>query len=151
NTSALSLGRAYSRNELAREVGVAPPTSTREWTGIVGFRTSVFLFVTLDKEGRAAAHRYWDEFDGPLFYWDSQASNTAQTPKIQRLTDPREEVHLFARIKEKARGKTQPFFYCGRLTFQDSYGSQPVRFHWLLKDYPQGLNGPGLDALASWR
>src|SRR5262245_18160060 len=114
-THELQLGSPYSREQLAALVEVAPLTSTREWTGIVEFRTCVFLFVTLDKQGRAAKHAYRDEFDGPLFYWDSQSSNTPKSPKIRRLTSDGEEVRLFAREQEKIRGKTQPFYYCGRL------------------------------------
>src|SRR5262245_30913676 len=110
-TDRLELARAYNREELAAIVDVAPLTSTREWTGIVEFRTCVFLFVTLDKTGRAIQHAYRDEFDGPIFYWDSQSSNTPNSPVIERMANGDGDVYLFARIHEKVRGKTQPFYY----------------------------------------
>src|SRR5262245_50883756 len=130
----LQLGEAYSREQLAELIEVAPLTSTREWTGIVEFHNCVFLFVTLDKTGRAEEHAYPDEFDGSLFRWDSQKRHTPSAATIERLTNTHEVVHLFARREEKVRGRTQPFYYCGRLTYVDSFSSQPVHFQWRLAD-----------------
>ena len=134
-TQKLQLGSAYSRKQLADLVEVAPPLHSRDWTGIVDFENCVFLFVTLDKTGRTAKHQYHDQFDGSSFYWDSQASNRPETPKIVRLMTEGEEVQLFARLREKIRGKAQPFYYCGRLARPSSYASQPVRFVWRLADF----------------
>lgn len=145
------LGDTYSREDIANRGGVPPLQDPREWTGIVPFKNCILLFVTLDKSRAKDEHKYRDEFVGPEFHWDSQASNTTKTPIIRRLKNSSETVLLFARISDKVKNKTQPFTYCGHLGFITSFGQSPVRFHWKLSDFPLDIGStPSLDALAKW-
>jgi Domain of unknown function (DUF3427) len=148
----LEVGTPYSKSAVAHALGVPPPKNSRDWGGLVSFANAELLFITLEKDPAryAAEHLYDDRFVGGLLYWDSRASHDKQSAHVVRV---RRSPHVlgFARIREKARGRTLPFHFVGQLLFDDWWGQRPVRFTWRLKDYPKGLQGsPELEAIASW-
>ena len=147
--SGFEVGQLYDRPTVASIGGVAPLSSTREWTGIVEFANYVLLFVNLDQSGDKEDPAYDDYFEGPRFYWDSQNRNTQNSPVIMRLIDGEAEVLLFCRLRAKTKSKTEPFVFCGGLDAIDYHGEQPVHFQFLSRDY--GLSqSVGLDSLYSW-
>lgn len=131
------------KNEIADLADVPRQSNFQEWSGYAAFKNCLSLFVTLDKSNRP---KYYDKFDGPLFYWDSKATSTESTPDIQLLIDGELPVILFARCLG-----SDEFVFCGQLKYLRSYSSRPVRFHWELVNYPQGVCGNAeLDSLANW-
>jgi hypothetical protein len=79
------------------------------------------------------------------FEWQSQ-NRTRQDSELGRdLRRHRElgvDVHLFVRRSKRARGKTAPFVYCGRLAFERWEGERPITVWWTLEQaVPQELWG----------
>lgn len=149
----LKVGTPYSKAEVAAALGVPPPKNSRDWGGLVSFKNAELLFITLEKDPArySAEHRYDDRFDGSLLYWDSRASHGMKSAHVVRVRQS-PLVLGFARVREKAAGRTLPFYFVGRLQFEDWWGEKPVRFTWQLRDYPSGLGGStALEMLAAWR
>ena len=143
------IGALYSRPDIASLGQVAPLVTRREWTGIVEFMNCVVLFVTLDKSGRDAQYAYTDFFQEELFYWDSQAKQTQNSPVISKILDGAIEVVLFCRISEKQRSKTQPFVYCGSLLAEDYQDEQPVRIRFRSLNFARAVTSE-LDDIYDW-
>ena len=88
------------------------------------------LLVTLNKQGKAAQHKYQDHWiDEQRFHWQSQ---NATTPESKRGTEIIEQerrgiaIHLFVRDGKLAGGKAAPFTYHGRATYESHHGGGPV-------------------------
>lgn len=151
----MEVGEEYSRDEALPLANVPPPSNSREITGITRFKNCVVLFVTLDKDSKAEAYRYNNEFliDGKFFQWESQNTNTPSTPHMQMIF-AKEPVVLFARPKANHKGKTSRFTYVGRLTYlQYSYdASEPNKPVWVMYnvDDHQLSPSPSLKALYDW-
>ncbi len=147
----LKVGGAYTRASLADIFALPRLAGTRE--GIVTHGDDVILFVTLDKAGQANAQlHYNDFFEGTTFHWDSQNTQHYASPVIQHMVHGRVAIHLFARIHQKIRGVTQPFYYCGRLGFRsyDATTRNPVHMVFNVLD----LSSPpaaSLQDLYAWR
>ena len=151
----LTVGTAYTREEALPLAGVSPPANRREITGITRFSNCVVLFVTLNKDDKEANHKYKDEFllYGKSFQWESQNTNTPTTPHIQMIIN-REPVVLFARVKSKIKGKTQPFIYVGELTcnqyfFDAKQADKPMEVIFSVDDYVPSPS-PELQQLYLW-
>lgn len=155
--NALKAGKSYSKRQAAETLHVSVPKGTRDWGGIVRFSNGTAIFVTLEKspDRYAKEHRYSDQFDGGLLYWDSRASHDHSSSQVQFLRDPRRPVVAFARVSEKFSGQTAPFCFVGRLGFVDWWGKRPVHFTWKLEDFPNGLDVEpdelALTELAEWK
>lgn len=147
----LDIGGTYTRASLAEIFALPRLALTRE--GVVTHGEHVILFVTLDKAGQANTQlHYNDFFEEAIFHWDSQNTQHYRSPIIQNMALGRVNIHLFARIHQKVRGVTQPFFYCGPLGFRsyDASTSYPVHLEFNVLDFQ--LNpGPTLQLLYSWR
>lgn len=127
-------------------------------TGVVERDGLMLLFVTLDKKEQPEAHRYNDGFETPsTFRWQSQNRTAMASPGGRRIEGHQAlgiSVHLFVRRKAKVGGVTEPFLYCGPLTFQRWEGEKPISVWWDLVDpVPerlwQGLGIAGQASLAS--
>ena len=86
------------------------------------------LFVNLNKDSAKESLKFDDHFQGEVFHWDSQPKQSFGVPSIQAMVNGDKEVHLFARIYPKIKSKTQPYIYCGSLTYgyHDETTSRPV-------------------------
>ncbi len=149
DTSDFALGMAYLRPQVASMGGVTVPDEifTSNWSqGIVEFANAVLLFVTLEK----THYDYEDMFDGASFWWQSQNRQTQRTPVIQRVGAGDIPVYLFARLRSKDRGVTQPFVYCGGLSAPAMEDEKPVRCLFGLLDYVEDAGG-ALGELYQWR
>src|ERR1700750_3275237 len=118
--SNFTLGGSYSRSDIAR-LGLVSAKNFSYGTGITAFENVIILFVTLEKTN----YSYRDQFEGNLFWWQSQASQTQATPVLQSLVTSEREAHLFFRGREKDPS-TLPFTYCGRLSPPIMEGERPV-------------------------
>ena len=147
----IDIGGGYTRASLAELFDLPRLALTRE--GVVTHGEHVILFVTLDKAGQANTQlHYNDFFENTIFHWDSQNTQHYGSPVIQNMVLGRVTIHLFARIHQKVRGITQPFFYCGHLGFRsyEASTSYPVHLEFDVLDFQ--LNpGPALKLLYSWR
>jgi superfamily II DNA or RNA helicase len=91
-----------------------------------------FLLVTLNKQGKASEHQYNDYFiDDKTFHWQSQASTKANSAKGKAVQFD-DKVHLFVR-KNKLTAKTaSPFYYLGKIDYQNHQGEAPMNVTWKL-------------------
>jgi hypothetical protein len=92
------------------------------------------LLVTLNKQGKAEAHRYHDYWvDETIFHWQSQNSTTPENKRGKELIEHEKKgiaVHLFVRDGKLAGGKAAPFTYYGPVTYQSYKGSAPMSIEW---------------------
>jgi superfamily II DNA or RNA helicase/diadenosine tetraphosphate (Ap4A) HIT family hydrolase len=106
-------------------------------SGVVSRPGLILLFVTLDKTGMQEAHRYTDTFLSPdEFRWQSQNRTRRDSPAgraISGHTASGTTVHLFVRPAPKLGRTTQPFVYCGPLTFERWEGDHPITVWWRLE------------------
>lgn len=92
-----------------------------------------FLLVTLNKQGKASEHQYNDYFiDDKIFHWQSQASTKTNSTKGKAIRFDH-DVHLFVR-KNKLTAKTaSPFYYLGKVDYQNHQGEAPMNVTWRLQ------------------
>nr|WP_231120398.1 DUF3883 domain-containing protein [Lysobacter tabacisoli] len=141
------VGGTYSREGIALVGGVTAPVGPRDphWaSGIVRFDNALLLLVTLVKP-----QTYRDYFDGPLFWWQSQTRQSQKSPVIRRLASGELPAHLFVRVREKVRGKTQPFVYCGQLSAPELEGELPVTALFEVVNYVPSATG-ALGEVYAW-
>jgi superfamily II DNA or RNA helicase/HKD family nuclease/diadenosine tetraphosphate (Ap4A) HIT family hydrolase len=107
-------------------------------SGIVDRPGMLLLFVTLDKSGKPEEHQYEDGFlNSTTFRWQSQNRNKRDSRigrMIRQQGSPTEQVHLFVRARSKTRSGTEPFIYCGPLTFERWEGDNPITVWWRLSE-----------------
>ncbi|QIB50509.1 DUF3427 domain-containing protein [Pseudomonas sp. OIL-1] len=88
------------------------------------------LLVTLNKQGKAAQHRYVDHWvDETTFHWQSQASTTPAGKRGLELINHERlglSVHLFVRENKLRNGKAAPFTYYGPVDYKSHEGSAPM-------------------------
>lgn len=138
------LGNTYSRADIAH-LGMVSPKNFSWPTGITEFDNVVLLFVTLEK----TQYSYHDQFEGNLFWWQSQTRQTQTNPILQSLATGEHEPHLFVRVREK-NPATLPFVYCGRLSSPIMEGEQPVTCQFEALDVLPGATGE-LARIYAWR
>lgn len=105
-------------------------------SGVVEREKLILLFVTLDKTGKPEEHRYEDEFLSPTeFRWQSQNRTKRDSDAGRRILEHAQgiSVHLFVRAVAKVRGVTEPFIYCGPITFERWDGDNPITVWWRLQ------------------
>lgn len=137
------IGKAYSRSEIASTGKVSAPINSRDphWSqGIVSFANAVLFLVTLDKSDRED-YRYEDRFEGDSFWWQSQNSQTQRSPVVAKILAGALEPHLFVRTRERLKGQTQRFTYCGRLCDAEAEGERPVTVRFSARDYIVDASG----------
>jgi superfamily II DNA or RNA helicase/HKD family nuclease/diadenosine tetraphosphate (Ap4A) HIT family hydrolase len=137
------LWEKYPRAEAGRTLNVELKGFEAQ-SGIVDRPGMLLLFVTLDKSGKPEEHRYEDGFLNPeRFRWQSQNRNKRES-RIGRMIAqqgvPPEQVHLFVRAQSKSRSGTEPFTYCGPLTFERWENDNPITVWWrLMEPVPETL------------
>jgi hypothetical protein len=142
--SGFVVGEAYSRADITR-VGLVSPKNATWGTGIGEFANAVLLFVTLEK----THYHYRDQFDGSLFWWQSQTRQTQTDRILESLTSGEREAHVFCRVRAKRSG-TFPFVYCGRLSAPVMEGEKPVTCLFEALDIVDDATGE-LARIYAWR
>ncbi len=135
------LGDLYTRALIGELLQDARLKSSRE--GILSSGNYILLFVTLDKAKQLNTNlRYNDFFEGNLFHWDSQTTQTINTPRIQKIVKGEVDILLFTRVHEKTKSKSNPFVYCGALSYKshDERTSKPVHIVFNCQDYQDEPN-----------
>ncbi len=134
-------GAPYTRTSLGEVINDDRIKTSRE--GIISSGNNIFLFVTLDKTKQLNTKlQYNDFFESDLFHWDSQTTQTINTPRIQKIVKGEVQILLFARVHEKTKSKTNPFIYCGRLSYKSHNPdtSKPVHIIFTCLDYADEPN-----------
>jgi hypothetical protein len=123
----LIVGAPYTRMSAIEAGEARKPHQARDITGRTKFKNCNVLFVTLDKENSDTGYQYNDVFllDGKEFYWESKASDSINTKGISDMIKGLPTI-LFARVRDKLKGKTLPFLYVGQLKFNTHENDQPV-------------------------
>ncbi|NID05629.1 DUF3427 domain-containing protein [Luteibacter jiangsuensis] len=142
--TAFKIGEPYSRAEVARVGAISPRNFVRP-TGISEFANAVLLFVTLEK----TAYSYHDQFDGDVFWWQSQTRQSQTSPLLRSLASGERQAYLFTRLREKAPS-TLPFIYCGRLSAPLMTGEHPVTCEFEALDFLDNPTG-SLAQIYNWR
>lgn len=113
----LKIGLSYNKIQISELIGEAKMAKYQSGIYYCDTRDTTILFVTLDKTGKKKDLHYNDYFDGEYFEWDSQNSQSLKSPRIQKILTRETDVHLMIRIQDKIKGQTQPFTYCGELSY----------------------------------
>ncbi|WP_107912992.1 DUF3427 domain-containing protein [Luteibacter sp. OK325] len=142
--SGFVVGETYSRADITR-IGLVSPKNATWGTGIGEFENAVLLFVTLEKTD----YHYRDQFDGGLFWWQSQTRQTQTDRILQSLTSGEREAHIFCRVRAK-QSATFPFVYCGRLSAPLMDGEKPVTCLFEALDIVEDAKGE-LARVYEWR
>ena len=94
------LGDLYTRASIGEVLQDGRLKSSRE--GILSSGNSILLFVTLDKAKQLNAKlQYNDFFEGNLFHWDSQTTQTINTPRIQKIVKGEVDVLLLLEFMKR--------------------------------------------------
>lgn len=135
----------YPRVEAARLLGVDFKGFEAQ-SGVVDRPGMLLLFVTFDKSGKPEEHRYEDALlSATEFRWQGQNRRKRESRvgrMIAQRGTPPEIVHLFVRARSKGRsGATEPFTYCGLLTFERWENDNPISVWWRLAEaVPESLH-----------
>jgi len=148
----LEIGSKHSKKELAEILGEDGLLTVREGVFSCKNSDSYFLFVDLEKEGKEDRFHFNDYFEGEYFHWDSQTTQHINSPKIRSLVNGALEIYLFVRTTQKIKGKTQPFFYCGRVKFieHDDTTEKPVHIIFQSIDYDDFTENEELIDIYLW-
>lgn len=131
----LALGQAFQREDIPALFGEV--FNAGNWnSGHVALndKKAHVLLVTLNKQGKAQEHRYFDHWIDPeTFHWQSQNSTTPESKRGQELIHHEARgiaIHLFVRDFKLSGGKAAPFVYHGRVRYQSHQGSSPMSVTW---------------------
>lgn len=133
----------YSRDEIlaAYRLGTPdrPPQVREGVKHVADARTDLF-FVTLHKSERqySPTTMYRDyALSRSLFHWESQATQSANSPSIRRYEEHVQRDHkimLFVRERKQApTGATAAYVCLGPAIYVSSSGDRPVSFTWRLE------------------
>lgn len=151
--SFLKLGVKYTRKDLGKILNIQRLGKTREGVVTANEINSVLLFVDLDKEGKEKRFHFNDFFLEDSFHWDSQTTQTINSPLVKRMISGEIETNLFVRIYSKLKGETQPFVYCGRLSYlgHDQTTIKPVHIEFESLDYDESTSISDLKSIYNWK
>ena len=149
----LELGNKYSKKDLAALLGEDGLLTVREGVFSCKNSGSYFLFVDLEKEGKEDRFHFKDYFEGDYYHWDSQTTQHINSPKIRSLVNGDLDIYLFVRINQKVKGQTQPFVYCGRVTYleHDPDTEKPVHIIFQNIDYDDFTKNEELTDIYLWK
>ena len=98
------------------------------------------LLITLNKQGKALAHKYLDHWiDENTFHWQSQNATTPESSKGRSIIDHQKtgwQIHLFVRDTKLSQGAAAPFTYYGRAYYVKHQGSAPMSVTLALQSVP---------------
>lgn len=149
----LEIGKPYTRNELG-DILNEKIAGTRE--GIFYCKGSnigtTLLFVTLNKEGRKEHLQFNDYFEDDLFHWDSQPKQSINVPKIKAIIEGLSPVYLFVRVNAKTKSATNPYHYCGSLSYldYDSSTTKPVHLIFQSDEFDYDVANVELKKIYDW-
>ncbi len=97
------------------------------------------LLVTVNKQGKSAAHRYVDHWseDRRRFYWQSQNGISPTTKKGRDVIEHAARggtLYLFVREQKLEGKKAAAFIYAGRVRYREHSGSKPMNVTFDLLD-----------------
>jgi len=149
----LTVGEKYSKKDLSTLLDEPNISLVRE--GIYNLKNSKssLFFVDLEKKGKETRFHFDDFFEGDFFHWDSQTTQHIESPKIQEIVNGNLIPHLFVRISPKIKNVTQPFIYCGRLTYlsYEEGTSKPVHMIYQNIDYDDYTQNEDLIDIYLWK
>ncbi len=127
----MAVGQSFAREEVPGLFGeFFNPGNWNVGHVVLNEKKAHILFVTLNKQGRTAEHRYLDRWiDDQTFHWQTQ-NGTSPTNKRGIEIIKHEElgirIHLFVRENKLSGGKAAPFVYYGNVKYQSHEGSRPM-------------------------
>lgn len=151
--SVLKLGEKFSKKELSKFLNEPSLSTIREGLYHCKNTNSTLLFVDLEKQDKEERFHFNDFFDGEYFHWDSQTTQHINSPKIQEIINNERIPHLFVRINQKIKNKTQPFVYCGRLIFNEyeKETSKPIHIIFQNIDYDDFTDNEDIMDIYLWK
>ncbi|MCG5526344.1 DUF3427 domain-containing protein [Ectothiorhodospira haloalkaliphila] len=109
---------------------------------VLGDQKVHVLLVTLNKQGKAADHRYLDHWvDDSRFHWQTQNQTTPQSKRGREIIHHEEMgigIHLFIRENKLEQGKAAPFTYYGPVRYLKHQGSGPMSVDFEVIQHPGG-------------
>ena len=127
----LAVGQAFKREDIAPLFGET--YSIGNWNVghvTLASKNAMVLLVTLNKQGKAADHRYVDHWiDDSTFHWQSQNSTTPSNKRGRDIIEHEQKgltIHLFVRESKLQNGKGAPFVYHGAVRYVSHTGSSPM-------------------------
>jgi len=127
----LAVGQPFAREDIPPLFGESfNPGSWNVGHVVLNDKKVHVLLVTLNKQGKAQAHRFHDHWiDDHTFHWQSQNATTPASKRGQEIIDHAARgiaIHLFVREMRLGAGKAAPFIYCGAVTYESHVGSNPM-------------------------
>jgi SOS-response transcriptional repressor LexA len=127
----MMVGQAMDREDIPALFGESfNPGSWNVGHVVLNDKKVHVLLVTLNKQGKGAAHRYHDHWiDDNTFHWQSQNATAPSNKRGQEIIGHEAKgiaIHLFVRDAKLAGGKAAPFVYRGPVTYQSHTGSEPM-------------------------
>lgn len=127
----LAVGQSFMREEIPGLFGeIFNAGSWNSGHVVLNEQNAHVLLVTLNKQGKAADHRYTDYWiDENTFHWQSQNATTPSSKRGREIIEHEKagrKIHLFVREHKLAAGKAAPFSYFGPVRYQSHQGSEPM-------------------------
>jgi len=127
----LVIGQPFARADIPAMFGESfNPGSWNVGHVVLNDKKVHVLLVTLNKQGKAAEHRYHDHWiDEHTFHWQSQNVTTPASKRGQEIIEHTAKgiaIHLFVRDTKLGGGKGASFVYRGQVTYQSHVGSNPM-------------------------
>jgi len=150
----LKIGYKYSKAELSKNLKQPTISSVREGKFKCKNSDSYLLFVDLEKSDKEDKRFHFNDFfEGDFFHWDSQTIQHIDSSEIEMVVKGELVPHLFVRINQKIKNKTQPFIYCGRLDYlsYEKGTSYPVHMIFQNIDYDDYTQNEDLIDIYLWK
>lgn len=127
----MAVGQAWLREEIpALFDEIFNPGNWNTGHVVLKARNAHILLVTLNKQGRAADHRYLDHWiDEHTFHWQSQNSTSPTSKRGREIIEHQKlgiSIHLFVREARLAGGTAARFVYFGPVIYRSHSGSEPM-------------------------
>jgi hypothetical protein len=137
-----ALWERYTRKQIAVQFDLEFKQGIWGMSGHIIQDNHMFLLVNRDKAAAVDEHKHEAYFiDRNTFHWQSQNSTSPASNRGQMIKNHKEigmAVHLFVRERQKERGKTMPFYYCGDLDYMEWAGGEkkgePISVTWRMHD-----------------
>jgi superfamily II DNA or RNA helicase/HKD family nuclease len=127
----MAVGQAWLREEIpALFDETFNPGNWNTGHVVLKAQNAHILLVTLNKQGRAADHRYLDHWiDDHTFHWQSQNSASPTSKRGREIIEHQQlgiSIHLFVREARLAGGTAARFVYFGPVIYRSHHGSEPM-------------------------
>lgn len=150
----LQIGGKYTKGDLSEKLDQPSLSFVREGKYRCKNSDSYLLFVDLEKSDKEDKRFHFNDFfEGDFFHWDSQTTQHIQSPQIEMVVNGELTPHLFVRVNQKIKNKTQPFIYCGRLNYlsYEEGTSYPVHMIFQNLDYDDYTENEDLIDIYLWK